>query len=160
MDAEFGYLCEPAAAKCCRLSSPPLQCIFVPDIKVLITGASRGLGRVLACEFWNRGANIALVARNGAALEDLASSLPASGSQTAQVVPADLGDPYAPASIVDRLRRKWESLDGLINNAAITGPIGPVWENDWREWQQTIQVNLLAPVALCRLCIPWMRRGA
>ena len=131
----------------------------MPDIKVLITGASRGLGRVLAREFWNRGANIALVARNGAALEELAASLPASGSQAVEVVPADLSDPDAPAWIVDRLRRKWESLDVLINNAAITGPVGPVWENDWRQWQQTIQVNLLAPVALSRLCIPWMRRG-
>jgi 3-oxoacyl-[acyl-carrier protein] reductase len=132
---------------------------YVPDLKVLITGASRGLGRVVAREFWNRGANIALVARNGAALEELAASLPASGSQTAELIPADLGDPDAAAWIVDRLRRKWEYLDGLINNAAITGPIGPVWENDWRAWQQTIQINLLAPIALCRLCIPWMRRG-
>ncbi len=129
------------------------------DFKVLITGASRGLGRAIAREFWTRGASIALVARDRAALEELASLPPVFASQTAEIVPADLSDPHAPASIVERLRRKWEYLDALINNAAITGPIGPVWENDWSHWRETIQVNLMAPVALCRLCIPWMRPG-
>jgi NAD(P)-dependent dehydrogenase (short-subunit alcohol dehydrogenase family) len=60
---------------------------------------------------------------------------------------------------VERLRQKWDHLDALINNAAITGPIGRAWENDWQAWQETIQVNLMAPVALSRLCIPWMRPG-
>ena len=131
----------------------------MPDFKVLITGASRGLGRAIAREFWNRGASLALVARDRAALEELAASLPPFAARSAEIIPADLSDPDAPASIVEQLRRKWEHLDALINNAAITGPVGPVWDNEWRHWRETIQVNLLAPVALCRLCIPWMRRG-
>lgn len=132
----------------------------MPTLNVLITGASRGLGRAIACEFWSRGASIALVARNSAGLEQLARELPSSGTQTVEVIPADLSDPGAPDFIMQQLRRKWDHLDVLINNAAIVGPIGRAWENDWQEWQRTMQVNLLAPVALSLLAIPWMRPGA
>ena len=126
----------------------------------LITGASRGLGRSIAEEFWKHGASLALVARNGAALDQLSAELRARGGGSIEVIPADLSDPLTPAAIVDRLRSKWGHLDVLVNNAAVAGPIGPAWDNDWREWGQTIQVNLLAPVALCRLCLPWMSRGS
>jgi NAD(P)-dependent dehydrogenase (short-subunit alcohol dehydrogenase family) len=131
----------------------------VPDSNVLITGASRGLGRAIAREFWNRGASVALVARDGTALEKLAGELRSSRAQNIEVIPADLSDPAAPACIMERLRSKWDHLDVLVNNAAIAGPIGRAWENDWQEWQRTVQVNLLAPVALCLLAIPWMRPG-
>jgi 3-oxoacyl-[acyl-carrier protein] reductase len=47
-------------------------------------------------------------------------------------------------------------LDILVNNAAIIGPIGKVWETDWDQWNTAIRVNLLAPVELCRLVVPWM----
>jgi len=125
----------------------------------LITGASRGLGRSIAREFWSHGASLALVARNRAPLEELRADLRGTGSGTIEVIPADLSDPHAPAAIVDQLRRQWDHLDALVNNAGVAGPIGPLWDNDWREWQETVQINLLAPVALCRLCVPWMPRG-
>jgi 3-oxoacyl-[acyl-carrier protein] reductase len=100
-----------------------------------------------------------MVARDGTALEKLAAELRSSRTQSIEVIPADLSDPRVPASIMDRLQRKWDHLDVLVNNAAIAGPIGRAWENDWQEWQRTVQVNLLAPVALCLLAIPWMRPG-
>ncbi len=126
----------------------------------LITGASRGLGRSIAREFWSRGADLALVARNAAALGELAAELGHRGTQTLAIIPADLSDPHAPVAIVDQLRRKCDHLDALINNAAITGPIGRLWDNDWAQWQEAMQVNLMAPVALSRLCVPWMPRGS
>lgn len=124
----------------------------------LITGASRGLGRTIAREFGARGARLALVARTGAALEELAAEL-RERSEEVQVIAADLSDPEAPGAIMEGLRRTWPHLDVLVNNAAIAGPIGRIWNNDWDEWRKTLQVNLLAPVALARLAIPWMTRG-
>lgn len=129
------------------------------DFNALITGASKGLGRSIAQEFWTKGANIAIVARPSAEFDEMAAALRSSGTQNLEVIPADLTDPDAPVAIMDSLRRKWDHLDALVNNAAIVGPIGPVWENDWRHWQETLQVNLLAPVALSRLAVPWLRRG-
>jgi NAD(P)-dependent dehydrogenase (short-subunit alcohol dehydrogenase family) len=125
----------------------------------IITGASRGLGRSIALEFWAKGANVALVARSRTDLETLRASLSPVAGQEAVVVEADLSDPAAPEAVVRQLRGKWEHVDALVNNAAIQGPIGPLWENEWAAWQRTIQVDLLAPVALCRACIPWMRPG-
>jgi 3-oxoacyl-[acyl-carrier protein] reductase len=48
-------------------------------------------------------------------------------------------------------------LDVLVNNAAMQGPIGQLWDNDFTLWQQAIQLNLLTPVALCRSFVPWMK---
>ncbi|HUI55022.1 MAG TPA: SDR family oxidoreductase [Bryobacteraceae bacterium] len=129
------------------------------DFRALITGASRGLGRSIAAEFWNNGCHLAVVARPSAALDELAADLRSRGTQDLQIVPADLSDPEAPAAVIDHLRGRWDRLDALINNAAVSGPIGRLWENDWRQWQETLQVNLVAPVALCRLAIPLMPRG-
>jgi NAD(P)-dependent dehydrogenase (short-subunit alcohol dehydrogenase family) len=126
----------------------------------LITGASRGLGRSIAKEFARHGASLALVARNAAALEDAAAEFAAAGAANIEVIPGDLSIPETPAAIVEQLRGRWDRLDALVNNAATAGAIGPVWDNDWSEWTATLQVNLLAPVALCRLCVPWMPRGA
>jgi len=68
----------------------------------------------------------------------------------------DLQDPAAPERVVARARELYPTLDVLVNNAAIQGPVGPSWENSWDEWQATLQVDLLAPIALCRLAVPWM----
>jgi NAD(P)-dependent dehydrogenase (short-subunit alcohol dehydrogenase family) len=129
-------------------------------MNALITGASRGLGRAIAREFGKQGASLALVARTSAALEEVTADLRSRGAQYVEAIAADLSDPAAPAAIVEELRRKWDHLDVLVNNAATPGPIGPAWKNDWPAWQQTLQVNLMAPVALCRLAIPWMPPGS
>ena len=45
----------------------------------------------------------------------------------------------------------------LVNNAAITGPVGPLETNDWDEWTQTLQTNLFGTVLMCRAVLPGMR---
>ncbi len=128
----------------------------------LITGASRGLGARIAHAFWEAGASLILVARSEASLRDVAAGLADRPGQRATLVPADLGDAAAPERIVSKARENFDALDVLVNNAAIQGPIGPLWENDWGQWQATVQIDLMAPVAMCRLIVPWMaerRRG-
>jgi len=115
-----------------------------------ITGASRGLGRQLAELFWQYGANLLLVARSIEQLNQVKIELGERPKQTLQLLPIDLAQPNA-ADILSH-----HDIDILINNAAIHGPIGPVWENDWQAWQTTLQVNLITPVALCRAVIPKM----
>ena len=109
---------------------------------VLITGASRGLGESIAREFGKTGANLILVARSGERLAALAEELGAS------YFVADLADPAAGEAILRAARERVERLDVLVNNAAMVGPIGKFWENDAAAWQETLQVNLLAPAAL------------
>jgi NAD(P)-dependent dehydrogenase (short-subunit alcohol dehydrogenase family) len=126
---------------------------------VIVTGASRGLGSQIAQAVWRNGANILLVARSTEALLALRTHLvaTASGGQQAHVVVADLCAPESVPTIMREARRVWDKIDVLVNNAAVLGPIGRAWENDWEEWQMTLRVNLLAPVELCRSCVLWMR---
>jgi NAD(P)-dependent dehydrogenase (short-subunit alcohol dehydrogenase family) len=124
--------------------------------KVLITGASRGLGAALANAFWAEGAHLILVGRSAEKMKDLVASLGSRPDQKILAVRVDLKRPESPAQILAETKNTFEGLDVLINNAGMQGPIGPCWENDWEAWKETLQVDLLAPVALCRLFIPWM----
>ena len=130
-------------------------------LNVIVTGASRGLGRCVAELFWARGAELFLVARSVDALAALADELRPVGTSDQKVnyLAADLADATSADRIIAAARRRWDQLDVLINNAAILGPIGPCWENDAAQWAQTIQVNLLTPAALCRAAVPWMLGG-
>jgi 3-oxoacyl-[acyl-carrier protein] reductase len=124
----------------------------------LITGASRGLGAHIATAFWKNGANLFLVARSASALSDLSDQLPPHDSQRIVTLTADLSDLSSPERIVAAAKESLGPLHVLVNNAALQGPIGPTWENDWAEWELTLRVNLLAPVLLCHLSIPCMAR--
>lgn len=128
------------------------------DKTVILTGASRGLGADIARAAWRNGAHLLLVARSEKALVELRAELvtTASDGQAAHIVVADLSKLDAVSKVIAEARKMWESIDVLVNNAAILGPIGKAWENDWEEWQAAIQVNLFAVVDLCRACLPSM----
>lgn len=123
--------------------------------RIVLTGASRGLGRALALAFWAAGADLRLVARPSAELDALVAELRASGraGQVAAPVALDLTEPDASARV---FAEGWDAVDGLVNNAAIQGPIGPLWETPLDEWRRAIEVDLLAPVALCQRAVPLM----
>lgn len=126
---------------------------------VVVTGASRGLGLAIARNFWEAGADLFLVARSSHRLEETAAELSAERQdQRAGFLADDLADPGAPQRIFAALGQFGNRLDVLVNNAASLGPIGPISENDTGEWQRTLQVNLMAPAALCREAIRWMKQ--
>ncbi len=126
---------------------------------VVLTGASRGLGHAIARQLWQAGAHLALVARSASIGDGGALGPAAVPGQQLLAVAADLADPEAPAAIAARVGEHWPHVHALINNAGVIGPIGTLEENDWAGWEQTIRVNLLAPVALCRALLPRMPAG-
>jgi 3-oxoacyl-[acyl-carrier protein] reductase len=120
----------------------------------LITGGSRGLGAVLVRRFWLDGYSLGVVSRDEAAIHHVLNNLPQRGNQTATSLAFDLGRSAEVEGIIERVKNSFPKLNVLLNNAAIQGPIGPLESNDLTEWQRTVQVNLLAPVALCQGLIP------
>lgn len=121
---------------------------------VIVTGASRGFGRYLASTLWSEGANLLLVARRAF---DFDLDPQRFINQSAEALSIDLSvSPLAGEAIVKRAKRVWTKIDGLVNNAAIQGPVGLSWENGWAEWFLTLTVDLIAPVNLCQLVVPWM----
>ena len=112
---------------------------------VLITGASRGIGRAVAMQFAAAGDRVAIHHRDSAKLAaELAADLPGTGHA---VVQADLADAGAVLAMVDEaVAGLGGSLDVLVNNAGVftAHPITEVSYDDWqRQWQSTIGVNLI-----------------
>jgi uncharacterized protein len=122
--------------------------------RVLITGASRGIGRSLATAFAGAGATVALVARDGSALESLAAEL----GGTAH--PADLLDPEQLQRLVHRVEDEAGAVDVLVNNAGLAYE-GTLWDSTAEQVDAQVRLNLIAPLELCRQAVPRMlRRGA
>ena len=113
--------------------------------RVLVTGASRGIGEAIAREAATRGARLALVARRPGPLEALAQELDATA------YPADLSDPATPARLVEEVG----PVDVLVNNAGLDA-VGEFVATDPDAIGEIFQVNLLTPVLLCRLVLPGM----
>lgn len=117
---------------------------------IVLTGASRGFGKYLAGRLWDEGANLLLVSRSVPPPE-----LPKRIGQYWIIAKADLTWFGAASSILSTVAESW-SIDGLINNAAIQGPVGNTWDIDLAELNRTIAVDLFAPIDLCRLIVPGM----
>lgn len=117
--------------------------------RVLITGASRGIGRSLAQAFGRAGAEVALVARDAAALEVLAKELGGSAH------PADLLDAEQLRGLIGRVEEEAGPVDVVVNNAGLAAE-GPLWEHGDDDVARQVQVNLVAPLELCRQAIPRM----
>lgn len=126
---------------------------------VLITGASGGLGKVLAKIFYDAGWHIALSARSASTLHELAETLKKSSNyppQSILVLPYDLQDSQAPDLLFHELRKHWSGLTALINNAGIQGPIGNAWESEQADWEAAFRILVFAPIRLCQLAVSWM----
>ena len=109
------------------------------------------------------GADLVLVGRSPARLAQLAQRLAAEDGGTGgiELATVDLAAADAADRVAAAVGRRGR-LDVLVNNAAIQGPIGPLWENDWAAWEEAIRIDLLAPVALCRALVGFLakaRRG-
>jgi short-subunit dehydrogenase len=123
----------------------------------LVTGASDGIGRELARLFAADGFDVALVARTGAALEELAQEVETRNGVTAHVLPVDLARPLAPALVMGELATRGVGVDALVNSAGV-GRIGPFAEGDEARVLEGLQLNLAALTHLTRLVLPGMLR--
>ena len=116
----------------------------------LITGASSGIGRELTKLFAEYGFDLVLVARNEAALNEIASQLTARQPVSVTVVPKDLSLPQAPEEIYDTLKQASIAVDVLVNNAG-TQVFGALQDTYTSEQLRLIQVNLVALTHLTML---------
>jgi len=125
---------------------------------VLITGASRGLGEYLARRFWLDGYNLLVAARSEEALQKLIANLPARNDQRAVYFGTDLSEVSEVEKLILDVSASTPYLDVLINNAGAQGPMGPLLHNDMGHWRETLQVNLLSPVAITQGLIPLLKK--
>jgi len=125
----------------------------------IVTGASRGLGEVIARTLAERGHDLVIGARNGESLFRVAESLTARGV-TVRPIAGDITDASVRRQLVDAARALG-GLNLLVNNASELGPIGPLVDFDLQRFGRIFPVNTGAPIALVQLAVPLLaeRRG-
>jgi NAD(P)-dependent dehydrogenase (short-subunit alcohol dehydrogenase family) len=137
-----------APALCGDVDGHPLD-----GMVALVSGGGRGVGRLLGARLAGAGAAVGLIARSAAELAAAAGEINRAGG-TAAV--ADVADHRAAAAAVSELRRKLGTPDILINNAGISGPVGPLWQAETAEWWRAIEVNLGGAFVLTQLALAHM----
>ncbi|MBL6447004.1 SDR family oxidoreductase [Fulvivirga sp. 29W222] len=120
---------------------------------VLVTGASRGIGKSIAEVLGEAGASVAVHCNNN--LES-AQKIAGSIGNASKAFQADLGGAKATAELLNKVLSHYGHLDVLINNAGIAISSNlEIDDEQWlQQWNKTIAVNLTAPAILCRLAIP------
>ena len=128
-----------------------------PHDVALVTGASSGLGRATALRLAAAGADVAVLARTAADLDDVAGAIEAEGRQALPLA-CDLADPSSVEQAVREVERRLGPASVLVNAAGTDVP-GAVTELSVEDWDRVQAVNLRAVFLLCRLVLPGMARA-
>ena len=120
----------------------------------VVTGAGRGIGKAVALSLAKSGCRVVLSARTPAQLEEVQRAIEQGGG-TAAIVPADLTRDEALDALAAESRRCFGTVDILINNAG-WGKRSPVVKINVEDLDQTVRLNLRAPILLAKLLLPDM----
>jgi short-subunit dehydrogenase len=128
------------------------------DRTALVTGASRGIGPLIAREIAKQGGHVVLTGRSAVELQRVAADLTASGAAVS-VVPADLSTQAGAQALVEAVERRRGGIDLLVNNAG-GDPLREFHTMTIDENLRTLQLNLVAPLVLSYAALEGMlRRG-
>jgi 3-oxoacyl-[acyl-carrier protein] reductase len=120
---------------------------------VLVTGASRGIGRAIALGFADCGANVSICARGAEALQKTEAELKAKGRKV-HAAACDLADGAAVIQYVKDAASALGGIDVLVNNASGFGS-----RDDEEGWRISIDVDLMASVRASNAALPFLERG-
>lgn len=139
-----------------RLLASPAVRLDLERTRVVVTGASSGIGRELALQLGPRVSALALVARRRDRLDELAAELTRVNPRLeVHVVPCDLADRAATAALGPALLERMGTVDVLINNAGL-GLMGVFDHSDLSRVHGMIEVNVSSLVALSHALLPGM----
>src|SRR5580658_10335885 len=117
---------------------------------VIVTGASEGIGAHLAAVLRKRGANLSLIARNGAKLAAVAAPQDLA-------IPGDITDDSVRSALIVKTTARWGRIDVLINNAG-RGSYYTAAGTPLDEARAVFELNFFAPLALAQLAVPYLAR--
>lgn len=134
--------------------APPVDTRRLEGKTVVVTGAGRGFGEGIARRLAQHGAQVIATALEADELDRVAATIAAEGGQVATYA-VDLGDPAALEEFAGAVLARFGRVDALVNNAALLR-MKSFTAMSAAEFDETIAVNLLAPVRLCRAFLPAM----
>ena len=142
-----------------RTYTPPTD--FLTGRVILVTGATRGIGRSISRALIRHGATVVLHGRNTDALNALSEECRNLGPKPKlETLDLENTDESAYQKLADRLFSKYGKLDGLLHNASILGARQPIANYRNSEWQKVIQVNLNSAFMLTSTLLPLLRRSS
>jgi NAD(P)-dependent dehydrogenase (short-subunit alcohol dehydrogenase family) len=123
---------------------------------ILVTGAGQGLGRAVATACASHGATVALLGRRQEKLEATYDAITAAGGAEPALVPLDLEQAGSAEleSLAQLVRKDLKRLDGIAHCASHFVPLGPLANQSIETWMTLLKVNLAAPFAITRACLP------
>jgi short-subunit dehydrogenase len=127
------------------------------DSRVLLTGASSGIGWELALALARQKAKLVAVARREERLQKLAAEVRSLGGEV-QLLVGDVTDPAIRAAAVNIAQRAYGGLDVLINNAGV-GAVGRFDHADEERLRRVMEVDFFAAAELIRVALPLLRHG-
>ncbi|MDQ1104105.1 NAD(P)-dependent dehydrogenase (short-subunit alcohol dehydrogenase family) [Nocardioides zeae] len=122
---------------------------------VLVTGASSGIGEVVARTLAAQGAQVGLLARNESELRRVAGDVSTDGG-TAWAAPADLRDTAAVGRAVTEVAEALGPVDGLVHCAAEARDQAFLCDLPEEVWDRTLDINLTGAYRVCRAVVPTM----
>jgi NAD(P)-dependent dehydrogenase (short-subunit alcohol dehydrogenase family) len=120
------------------------------DKTILLTGATKGIGRAIAQRVAREGARLALCGRNQSELDSLTREIAGLGAPEPVVRRFDVRDEKALVDFYRQARERLGAPDILINNAGYNSRKAPLWEVETAEFDDILAVNLRAPFVLMR----------
>ncbi|UXU74576.1 MULTISPECIES: SDR family NAD(P)-dependent oxidoreductase [unclassified Paracoccus (in: a-proteobacteria)] len=126
------------------------------DKIALITGASRGLGAALAENLAGRGWHVLAVARTAGALEELDDRVRRAGG-SATLAPMDVGNAQAMVQMAEAVMSRWGGLDLWAHCAIHAAPLSPAGHIDAKDFQKSVDLNIVATRGLIALIEPLLR---
>ncbi len=127
------------------------------DKVAIVTGASQGIGQVIACRMATEGARVVLTARNELNLQRTSKLIAEAGGKSL-VIPADLTDKNSLVKLVEKTLAEWNTIDVLINNSGIVGPTKRCEEISREEWDECLAVNMTGVFLLTQAALPTMKK--
>lgn len=126
-------------------------------MRVIVTGANRGIGRIITKRLARDGAAITAVGRSHPdELAHLKAGIERNGGRCITVT-ADLADPASPAAIVTQAARAFGGIDAIISNAAFSPTMIPIVEHPVKNWDRCYAVSLRAAWLLAKAAHPHLR---
>lgn len=131
----------------------------VEGITAFVTGASRGIGREIAVEFAERGADVALAARSDGTEETAALIDESDAEGDALAVSTDVSDEDSVRDSVEATVEEFGGIDCLVNNAGVAGPVEPFDRIDADDWDRVQEVNLRGPFLCAKHAADYLRES-
>ena len=126
---------------------------------ILVTGSNKGIGKELAIGLGSQGANIILLGRNSAGLDEVYDDLQKSRNTSPMIIECDLEelDEKQGQEINDSILESYGHLDAVINNASIIGKMSSLSDYDLKTWNSVLNVNLTASFLLTKSLLPALK---